>query len=358
MFWPVSFVVVALSFTCAFGVQPDDSAPPEPGSEGFDWMQHVNGEWLKGELKDVQDEDFEFESDEFDTHKLDINDIYRFVSNGEMRVGFYDGTEVVGRVRIEGDKVHVVTSEGIETYEKSNVRSIVTGRSIGGAYWSGKLSFGTEFLRGNVDQTDVSTYIRIGRRTVTTRAVLEFTGAFSEVNGETTEDNQRFLGRYDIYKDARVFFRVPELEVYRDQFQNIEIRVTPTVSAGYTLIDRGDLEGHATIGSGLRYTQFRDVQPGEESDDTQYVFIYGTDVEWEATPRIDVGASFSLTMPVPEADDYTFRTVAYTEIDLWKDFDLDVRFTWDRVNSPAANADGSTPEEDEYRLYVGIGYEF
>ncbi|MEM1184789.1 MAG: DUF481 domain-containing protein [Planctomycetota bacterium] len=338
--------------------QPTGVEPPEPGTDGFDWMQYKNGEWLKGELRDLQDDDMEFESDEFATHSLDFDDVHRYVSGGDNTVGLIDGSSVTGRVRIEGDVVRVVTSDGIETFRRDQVRSIVTGRKARGAFWSGKLSFGTDFVRGNVDQTDISTYARLERRTIGSRLSFEFNSAFAEVGGTTTEDNQRLLTRFDVYRTERLFFRVPELELYRDQFQNIDLRATPTISAGYTLADNGDLEWSVTSGVGYRYTRFRDVEPGASREDSQFVAIFGTDAEWEATSRIDLGVSFSLTMPVPDADEYTFRATTYAEVDLWKDFDLDVRLTWDRVNAPASESDGALPEEDEFRLYIGIGYEF
>jgi len=351
-------VGVVVTLGVAAGAQPAPGEPPEPRSPGFDWMQHANGEWLKGELQDLQDDDFEFESDEFDTYTIDFDDVYRFVSDGDLRVGFYDGREVVGRVRVEGDSVLVVTDTGIEEFEKKDVRSIVVGGKAGGAFWSGKLSFGTEFLRGNVDRTDVSTYIAAERRTVDTRLTLEFTGNFSEVDGEVTESNQRSLARFDLYRTERLFFRVPELELFSDEFQNIALRVTPTISAGYTLVDDGDVEWLVTGGVGYRYTRFSESAPGEPNEDNQVVTIFSTDVEWEATSRIDVGAAFSISMPVPETDDFAFRAVTYAEVDLWRDFDLDVRFTWDRVNSPSRNSDGTAPDADEFRLFVGLGYEF
>ncbi|MEM7754070.1 MAG: DUF481 domain-containing protein [Planctomycetota bacterium] len=338
--------------------QPAPGAPPEPGDDRFDWMQHANGEWLKGELRDLQDDDFEFESDEFDDQSLDFDDVYRYISGGDQTVGLVDGRSVSGRVRVEGDAVNVVTPDGVLTFDRRDVRSIVTGRQGRNAFWSGKLSFGTDFVRGNVDQTDVSTYARLVRRTVSSKLSFEFNAAFAEVGGSTTEDNQRLLGRFDVYRTERLFFRVPEIELYRDQFQNIELRATPTVSAGYTLADDGDFEWSITSGVGYRYTRFREVPAGATEEDSQFVAIFGTDAEWDATSRIDLGASFSITMPVPEANEYTFRATTYAEIDLWRDFDLDVRFTWDRVNSPERNSDGSLPEEDEFRLFIGVGYEF
>ena len=45
------------------------------GSCDFDWVQFKNGEWLKGEIKDLQDDSFTFDSDEMDELSLDFDDV-------------------------------------------------------------------------------------------------------------------------------------------------------------------------------------------------------------------------------------------------------------------------------------------
>ncbi len=63
------------------GTEPasDPAAPeseaPEPLSGDFDWVQFKNGEWLKGEIKDLQDDSFTFDSDEMDELSLDFDDV-------------------------------------------------------------------------------------------------------------------------------------------------------------------------------------------------------------------------------------------------------------------------------------------
>jgi hypothetical protein len=35
-----------------------------------------------------------------------------------------------------------------------------------------------------------------------------------------------------------------------------------------------------------------------------------------------------------------------------------VSLVWDRTEKPPPNADGETPEKDDFRLLIGIGFEF
>ncbi len=44
--------------------------------------------------------------------------------------------------------------------------------------------------------------------------------------------------------------------------------------------------------------------------------------------------------------------------DLARNFDIDISFVWDRTQKPPPLADGTFPEQDDYRLLVGISYEF
>ena len=44
--------------------------------------------------------------------------------------------------------------------------------------------------------------------------------------------------------------------------------------------------------------------------------------------------------------------------DLVGNFDVDISFVWDRTQDPPPLADGTLPERDDYRLLVGLSYEF
>jgi hypothetical protein len=45
-------------------------------------------------------------------------------------------------------------------------------------------------------------------------------------------------------------------------------------------------------------------------------------------------------------------------LDVWKDLDVDISLSWDRVTSPESRRDGTEPKSDDLRLSVGIGWEF
>ncbi len=66
--------------------------------------------------------------------------------------------------------------------------------------------------------------------------------------------------------------------------------------------------------------------------------------------KIDVGLS--------DLNDTNHHAVATVSVDMTKVLDLDVTFIWDRVGKPERDADGDTPEKDDFRLLVGVGFDF
>lgn len=355
----VSTLVSALLLTTAAPVAADEPAgPPEPMTDEYDWMQFNNGEWLKGEIVDLQDDGLVFESDELDELQLDWDDVAVLYSSKLNTVTFRDKTSVEGTVEIKGDEVRITTEDGVVTASREEVRSIIPGRQTELNYWSGKLSVGATVRRGNVDQTDLSGSVNVQRRDAWSRLTLEYAGAFSKVDGETTADNHRALANYDIYATDRLFVRPIRFVYYRDRFQNIDYRLTPSGGLGYDVIDKDGLTWTVGAGAGWEYTKFDEAAPGEPAETDFFVLLASTRAEWEATSKVDFGLEYDITIPAEQTNAFNFRAVAYTEVDLGNDLDLDVKLIWDRVNDPAPLADGSTPDEDDLRVYVGIGWSF
>ena len=124
-----------------------DPPPPRPRTGDFDWIQLKNGEWLKGEIEDLQDESFSFESDELDTLQFDWDDVYTVYSPRSNTCVFEDRTSVIGKLRVDGKTVTIVTDEGEKHYDREDLRSIIPGGLKEQDHWSGKWSVGLAIRR-------------------------------------------------------------------------------------------------------------------------------------------------------------------------------------------------------------------
>ena len=59
-----------------------------------------------------------------------------------------------------------------------------------------------------------------------------------------------------------------------------------------------------------------------------------------------------------DAGRYQHHVETVLSSDLFGDLDLDISFEWDHTENPQQAEDGSTPKQDDYRLQIGLSYEF
>jgi len=331
--------------------------PPRPRTGDFDWIQFKNGEWLKGEIKDLLDESFSFDSDELDRLQLDWKDIYAVYSPRQHTFVFEDNTSVLGTMQIVGDRVTVTTLEGEKRYDRADLMSIIPGGHTEWDYWSLKYTFAGTFRQGNTDQTDISSFLSVQRRSPKARTRLEYRDTFGSLEGKETINNQLANLHHDIFLSRRVYLVMPSVQYYRDKFQNIAYRLTPGAGLGYELIDSGIMEWIVSGGAGYQYTRFDEVEPGEDSSASGAAILGGTDLNWELTEKLDFEFQYTTTIGLDEDMGITQHARTTLSVNVWKDFDFDVSLTWDRVGSAQRTSDGEEPDEDDVRLYVGIGWE-
>jgi hypothetical protein len=332
------------------------SLPPMPRSGDFDWIQLKNGEWLKGDIEDLQDDRLVFDSDELNTLELDMEDIYALYSSGEVLCLFSDRDSVLGRLRVEGDRVSVDTDNGQRVGVRSDLRSIVPAQTEED-YWSLRWSSGLTLRTGNTEQTDVASFLRVQRRSPMARTRLEVNASYGESEGEEITDNQRASLRHDVFLTPR--FYVPSgLQYYRDKIQNIASSYTPGIGIGYEMLDRHDIEWGVDVGAGYQYTRYDEVSQGEDLTVEGVNLLAGTRLSWELTKKLDFDLQYNAMIGLSEYASTDHHALAQLSYDVWKDLDFDVSLTWDRVGGPQERSDGTTPKTDDFRLYMGIGIDF
>jgi putative salt-induced outer membrane protein YdiY len=339
-------------------VASDEYRPPQPSTGITDWIQFKNGEWLKGEIKDLQDQSFSFESDELDSLQLDWDDIHTVYSPRQHTCVFEDNSSVLGRIRIVGDRFTVTTPEGEKRYDRADLRSIIPGGRSERDYWSLKYTLGLTVRRGNTDQTDLSSFLNVKRRSPEARTRFELRGTYGTYEDEETVNNQFANLRHDIFMSRRLYLTAPSVQYYRDKFENIDYRLTPGLSLGYEIIDRGDIEWNAGLGGGYQYTRFDEVEPGEDSSVGGAAILGATDFTWELTEKLDFELQYNTTIGLDEDLSNDHHALATLSFDVWRELEFDVSLTWDRIGSPQRTSDGAEPDQDDVRLYVGIGWEF
>ncbi len=180
------------------------------------------------------------------------------------------------------------------------------------------------------------------------RMVMEYNGAYGTVEGAKTADNHRFVLNNDVFLTREFFLRLPQLEAFKDQFQNIDYRVTPGILVGYDIIDRNRLKWTVRGGPGSQVTKFFEPLAGTPGRTEDGVLLFATDAQWEATTKIDLYGEYTLAVPV-SGNNNNMRLTLGTDIEVWGSLDFDIKFILDRQSDPARLSDGSLPENNDIR---------
>jgi hypothetical protein len=331
--------------------------PPPPMPDDFDWVQMTSGEWLKGEIIAMYDGVLEFDSDEFDLQNLDFEDIQEIRSAQTIQVAFLDDTIATGKLLVQGDEVRLVAEQEVQ-YERDQVLSLTAGEPKERNYWSGKFGAGLNYRTGNTNQTEFNANLGFKRRTPKNRIVIDYLGNFTENEGTTIADNQRANASWNRFLSDR-FFLIPVYgEYYRDPFQNIASRWTIGVGAGYQIVDTAKVGWDVNAGIAYQRTQFDDVLESESDSADTPAFSVSTNYDNELTGRMDYFFSYQFTIVNEESGSYNHHLKTGFEFELFGDFDLDLTWVWDRIQDPKENADGTFPEQDDFRTIFGISYSF
>ena len=338
---------------------PDPEWHPESEYAGkFDWIQMTSGEWVKGEIIAMYDESLEFDSDEFDDLTLDWDDIQQIHTSQVMSVGFEQGGSAVGLLIVDGDRITVVGEEETREFRREDVLTITAGSPKAINFWSMKFFFGLVLRSGNSNIREMNNQGTIVRRTLKSRITIDMIGNENKTEGVETSDNQRATLGWDRYINRRFFLKPVFGEYFRDPFQNVGSRVTIGVGAGYQIIDRSKVEWRVSGGPAYQETRFDSVDPGNPTKESTPALVVSNTASWDITKWLELDGNYRFQVVNKESGTYNHHLVASFESDITKWIEFDVSWIWDRIEDPKPAADGTVPEQDDFRTTVGLTFEF
>jgi YD repeat-containing protein len=355
-FW---ILLASIAMLCAPAAAQESQrwAPPEPAESRWDWIKLVSGEWLKGELDRVRDDVVYFESDKLDDLEIDLEDI-SLMRLGRLQAYRFDGRRIVrGTAELRGDVIRVRAADGeVTEYKRDELVNIVSGRGNEIDRWSFELGASLSARSGNTDQQDYSGNAELLRETPLTRWRSTYRGSFATVDGDKTVNNHRVMSEWD-YFVTRYFFVTPNFEYYTDEFQNIDVRLTPGFTVGYQFLDRSWVEWTAATGVAFQQTLFDTSTTGADSAQ-DFVNLFDTRLDFDLPRDVEFENSYRLQLVATDLDKTNHHAESVLSFEIWDPIDLDITFIWDRVEKPVSDDNGDTPKSNDYRLLVGLSIEF
>ena len=330
----------------------------KPTVTDFDWVQLVSGEWLKGKIEGLFKDSLEFDSDKLDLLSIDWEDVKYIESHIPGSINIEDHGTVYGYFVVNGNKVIVTHGDDVMEFERSQLVSFISGGEQELDFWSAKVTFSLAVRSGNTDQVDYNTKANVERQTSLSRFIADYIGTITNTQDVETTNNHRVTLSSDRFKSRNFFLRPVFAEYFTDRFSNIDSRVTVGSGFGYTIIDTKRTNWNVAGGPAYQETRFISVLPGENDKETTIALVISTDYDIELTKDLDFIFNYSTTWGNEASGGYTHHLVTTFESEIIGSFDLDVSLIWDRISNPTVAEDGTVPLKDDYRLTVGIGYDF
>ena len=332
--------------------------PPGVDHDGSDWIQLKSGEWLKGDLKYIQNKEVGFDSDELDQQTLNLKDVSKVYPAHRVFTQFVNQPPVYGRVVISNELVMVDGPEPLSLHRDLLLGITPSGGKRGINNWSGDFSLGLSLQSGNNEQTTLTISAELARRTPNTTLLFDYLLNYGQVNNVQSANNDRLNSSYDVRLNQDWFFRPVQLEYYHDSLANISYRLTGGASVGYYIFDRSGLEWTVSAGPGYQYTRFETVEADQADNASTPAGVLTSSFKEDITQRITLKQSWQSIFTERDAGQYSHHAVTTLEFEIKKHLNLDVSFVWDYLQAPQTRSDGASPLKSDYYLTVGFGVRF
>ncbi|WP_394175534.1 DUF481 domain-containing protein [Thalassotalea litorea] len=329
----------------------------------FDWILLENGELLGGDLLSMYRDKVRFDSDELGLVEIDFEDIRQIRCNDIVSIRLENNQIYEGQMLLDRSKVTFFNKPHL-SFPRSQLLSISPSKQSEDNIWSGSVSAGVNFKDGNSQRFDYTIQTEILRLTPLDRIQLNYLGIFARSedleSGQQvlTEENHRINFSYDWFYTRKVFFRLPDLELFSDHFKNINYQATIALAAGLTLLDDDDFYWRIYAGPNLQYTRFVEVEAGISSHNTSAGLLAGTDYSYDYTQDVTLILTYVGKTASKEAGSLIHHIEAGFDVEVIDDLEIEVKSIIDYVADPSPNELGELPKKTDFLLILGLKYSF
>ena len=319
-----------------------------------DWLRLTSGEWLKGTLKRMRDDEIEFDSDKLNLVKFDLEKVDQLHCPRINTYVFEDKVDVVGRAVVTKDKVLVETIDGVKSYPRTELLSIVDGEPRELNWWYSKLGIGFSANAGNTNQGSLTMSFELGREDYRTRSTLRYDGTIGYANGEANVNRHIGTAEVSLHLSHRWYFTPGAAQLLNDRFQNIHFRATPGAGAGVHVFDTKKVEWDLESGLGYQYIRFLSTAAGFENPQNDAFISFGTYAEFEFVKDVELELEWRTNLVYTHIGNTNHTGRAKFSVEITDIFDFETSFIFLRTEDPPPRADGTVPESNDYQLIVSV----
>jgi len=347
--------------------EPSEPAPPEkPAEAGLpdnfllefghqnDWIQFKAGEWLKGELKGMRQKEVEFKSKKLKLMTFRWRDIAQLQLRKVKTFVFEGNVAETGTAMITKEEVIIQTEDGLKTYPRSALVSIVRGEPRERYYWSTRLRAGLSGAAGNSGNLSVNVFWRLVRADARTRSLISYEGTFGGTTEEQTVNRQIGNAEVNVYISRRFYVTPLVAQLLNDRFQNLRLRATPSATVGFYLFDKRKVEWNLDGGLGYQYTNLLSVTAGEKDPRHDGSATMGTFFKWRFIPDNRIELEWRTNLVYTQLGLTNHTGIARLNLKVTSILRFTTEFTFLRTESPPSREDDTTPRRNDYQLVFGM----
>ncbi|MFW2387089.1 MAG: DUF481 domain-containing protein [Polyangiales bacterium] len=322
-----------------------------------DWLRLTSGEWLKGKIKRMREDEIEFDSDKLNLVKFNWEKVDQLHSPRINTYVFEDKVDVVGRAVVTNEEVLVETVDGVKKYPRIELLSIVEGEPRERNFWSTRLSAGFSGSAGNTNQGQFNGHWDLRRADQRTLSLLSYDGTFGFANDAQTVN--RHVGRIDVklFISRRFFFVPVTSQFVNDQFANLKFRATPGAGAGVHVFDTKKVEWDVGGALGYQFTNFLSTAAGAKNPQNDGFVSIQTYADIDFTGDVELILKWRTSIVYTEIGLTNHYGSAKFSVEVTDIFDFEGTFNFYRTENPPPRSDGTVPEKNDYEVIVGLALE-
>jgi putative salt-induced outer membrane protein YdiY len=320
----------------------------------YDWLRLTSGEWLKGELHWMREKDIEFDSDKLDLLTFSWSKVSQLHSPRVNTYVFEGKIDVVGRAVVTKEKVIIETADGVVSYPRDQLLTILEGAKRERNWWSTRLSAGATANAGNTNQGQLNVHWDLTRADPRTRSRISYDSSFAYSNREQNVNRQ--LGSVDVtvFYSRRLFFLPASAQFLNDRFQNLKLRATPAAGVGVHLFDTKKVEWDLGGALGYQYIRFLSTAAGVENPQNDGFIGVRTYADFDFTDDVELIIEWTTNVVYTRIGLTNHVGSTRFSVEINDIFDFETTFKFYRTERPPPRADGSVPKRNDYQLIVSL----
>jgi putative salt-induced outer membrane protein YdiY len=311
-----------------------------------DEVKLVNGDRITGKVTGLAGGKLTIDTPHAGKVTIDFAQVASITTETKHKVRMATGEEVEGTLKGEGGKLKVASEGAAAPVEVEFAK--ITHFNKPPTSWKGSLSLAARSTDGNTHTISGLASADLSRTSEIDEFIIRAIYRYGETEGVLTERNAYGLGKYS-YKFTERFFGFASVELFRDDFKDLDLRSIAAAGLGYDVIKESWID--FSMDAGLMYVDnnFHELEEDESHAGMRY----------SAKARVDLPLGFvlkdvfTLYTNFEESQDFQIRnelTLANTLGAGWSVIG-GVITEYDRVPGP-----GLRRHDDTY--FIGIGYAF